>query len=45
MPEKETSPPKRELTPFERMVDFTRRIVRVPKSELPDKRKPKRKRP
>lgn len=29
---------------FERFREFTRRIVAVPKSEIPEKRKPKRKR-
>ena len=32
---------KPELTAFERMKEFTRRLVAVPKSELP-KRKPKK---
>ncbi len=39
------SPQKPAKTPFERMTDLTRRVVRVPKSEIPkDTRKqPERK--
>jgi hypothetical protein len=36
---KETATPP-PLTPMERLADLTRRIVAVPKSELPPKRKP-----
>lgn len=32
---------KGEKSPFEKMRDLTRRIIAVPKSELPEKRKPK----
>jgi hypothetical protein len=32
----------RDLTPFERMTELTRRLVHVPKSELPNKGKPKK---
>ena len=35
---------KPELTAFERMKEFTRRLVAVPKSELP-KPKPKKRKP
>lgn len=35
--------PKPEPTPFERMRQLTRLVVAVPKSELPNKRKPTRK--
>lgn len=34
---------KLEPTPLERMTDLTRRLVAVPKSEIPAKSKPKRK--
>lgn len=38
-------PSKPEKTPLERMKDLTRRIVAVPKSELPTKRKPLKSKP
>lgn len=31
---------KGEKSPFEKMRDFTRRVINVPKSEIPSKRKP-----
>lgn len=34
-----TSRPKADKTPLQRMTDLTRRIVAVPKSEIPTKRK------
>ena len=39
------APPRddaREPTPFERMTELTRRLIHVPKSELPNKGKPKK---
>jgi len=33
-----------EKSPFEKMKELTRRVIRVPKSEIPPKRKPARKR-
>ena len=39
------SPPRddtREPTPFERMTELTRRLIHVPKSELPNKGMPKK---
>ena len=35
MAKRDKPPPKPEQTPFERFEDFVRRIVRVPKSEIP----------
>ena len=32
----------RDPTPFEKMTELTRRLVHVPKSELPNKGKPKK---
>lgn len=40
--EEETTPPDTR-TPLERMTDLTRRIVRVPKSQLPKKKGDRRK--
>jgi hypothetical protein len=34
------TPKQPEPTPFERMKELTRRIVRVPKAELPTEQKP-----
>jgi hypothetical protein len=42
-PEGAQAPPgndAREPTPFEKMTELTRRLIRVPKSELPNKGKP-----
>ena len=36
---KETNRLKRDPTPFEKMRELTRRLVAVPKSEIPTKRK------
>lgn len=40
----DTTPSKTERAALERMRDFTRRIIQVPKSELPPKKVKKRKR-
>jgi len=37
--------PKTERTPLERTADLTRRIIAVPKSELPTKRKKSKRKP
>ena len=43
MPDHPKAPAKTpEPSAFERMTEFTRRLVAVPKSELPTKRKPKK---
>lgn len=45
MPEKtkpKMPPPKDEAAPFERFEEFTKRIIQVPKSELPTKQKRKK---
>ncbi len=36
--------PKSDPTPFEKMRELTRRLVSVPKSEIPTKRQPKKRR-
>ena len=41
-PQESAQAPPREPTPFERMTELTRRILHVPKSELPNKGKPRK---
>ena len=36
---------KRDRTPLERMTDLTRRLIAVPKSEIPTKRKKAKRKP
>lgn len=47
-PEEAAQPPPRddarEPTPFERMTELTRRLIHVPKDELPNKGKPTKRR-
>jgi len=37
-------PTRKPKTPLERMTDLTRRLVAVPKSEIPKRKRPKQKR-
>ena len=38
-------PPKAAKSPLERMTDLTRRLIAVPKSEIPTKRKKAKRKP
>jgi hypothetical protein len=41
-PPQESAQAPPEPTPFEKMIELTRRLLHVPKSELPNKAKPRK---